>query len=61
VILRKAFVISTTFGEKAFSDDILLESFKQYPFLSEALGSPEDAWDSDDKDDGSSSTVSRSN
>ena len=35
VMLSKAFVISTMFGEKEVSDDMLLHSFKQYLSKSE--------------------------
>ena len=57
MMLSKAFVISTMFGEKAVSDDILLHSFKQYlskseeQVVCEALGRPVEEWDNDDKDD----------
>ena len=50
VMLSKAFVISTMFGEKAVSDDILLHSFKQYLSKSEEQVVCEE-WDDDDKDD----------
>ena len=56
MMLSKAFVISTTLGEKAVSDDILLHSFKQYlskseeQVVCEALGRPVEEWDNDEKD-----------
>ena len=55
VMLSKAFVVSTMFGEKAVSDDVLLQSFKEYLALSEeqvvceALIRPGDKWDGIDR------------
>ena len=57
VMLSKAFVVSTMFGEKAVSDGVLLQSFKEYlapseeQVVCEALITPGDKWDSDDRDD----------
>ena len=56
-MLSKAFVVSTMFGEKAVSDDVLLQSFKEYlasseeQVVCEALIRPGDKWDSVDRDD----------
>jgi len=50
-MLSKAFVSSSVFGEKAVSDDILLQSFKQYlapseeKVVCEALERSEDEWE----------------
>ena len=50
-------MISTIFGEKEVSDDMILHLFKQYlskseqQVVCEALGRPVEEWDNDDKDD----------
>ncbi|KAJ7352792.1 hypothetical protein OS493_033853 [Desmophyllum pertusum] len=56
VMLSKAFFISAMLGEKAVSDEILLQSFNEYlapieeQVVCEALSRPEDAWNCGDKD-----------